>query len=411
MIERVLQRWPTALVVSVCAGLAAGNWVSLPVLLPLAGAAGGLVVALAYPAGGRRLIACAMSLALLGLAWGSLRADALDRSALALRIGEAGSARVAVVGPPRATPFSVRVPVDVRRFAGLFVRERALLEIRRGRAPPRGAVLEIVRARLVAPRGPETGFDERAWLARRGIHVVLRADGVRIVGRRGGIGGVADGLRAHLERTLERGVRRGAARSAARLRARRRLRARTGSPAGVPCLRSGAHDRGIGSERRHRGRCDRRGGVAARHRSCRDPRCRDRRDPRLRARRRLGAVRRPRRRRRVRRLARLARLARRRSLARACARRTRPPRLAAGVAARAGVSAVVRSCRRDPRRGPSCTGASPRAIRSRPAWRSALRCPGRAASRRLRSAGHISAPSRSGASRRTSSRSPPCRPC
>jgi competence protein ComEC len=207
VIERVLQRWPTALVVSVCAGLAAGNWVSLPVLLPLAGAAAGLVAALLYPAGGRRLIACATSLALLGLAWGSLRADALERSALALRIGEAGSARVAVVGPPRSTPFSVRVPVDVHRFAGLFVRERALLEIRRGRAPPRGAVVEIVRARLVAPRGPETGFDERAWLARRGIHVVLRADGVRIVGRRGGIGGVADGLRAHLERTLERGAR------------------------------------------------------------------------------------------------------------------------------------------------------------------------------------------------------------
>ena len=148
-----------------------------------------------------------MSLALLGLAWGSLRADALDRSALALRIGEAGDARVAVTGPPRSTPFSIRVPVEVRRFAGLVVRERALLEIRSGRAPPRGAVLEIVRARLVAPRGPETGFDERAWLARRGIHVVLRADEARIVGRRGGIGGVADGLRAHLERTLERGAR------------------------------------------------------------------------------------------------------------------------------------------------------------------------------------------------------------
>ncbi len=203
----VLDRWPTALVVSACAGMAAGNWVSLPAVLSLAGAAGALVAVFLSAAGGRRLIACAVSLALLGLAWGSLRADALDRSALAWRIGESGDARVAVTGPPRSTPFAIRVPVEVRRFAGLVVRERALLEIRSGRAPPRGAVLEIVRARLVAPRGPETGFDERAWLARRGIHVVLRADEAQIVGRRGGIGGVADGLRAHLERTLERGTR------------------------------------------------------------------------------------------------------------------------------------------------------------------------------------------------------------
>jgi competence protein ComEC len=206
VIGPVVDRWPTALVLAACAGLAAGNWVSVPVTLPLAGAAVALVVAFVSQAGGRRLVACGVALSLLGLGWGSQRAGALDRSVLALRVGEAGSARVTVIGAPRSTPFSVRLPVEVRRFAGLVVRERALLEIRVGRAPPRGAVLEIVRARLVAPRGPGTGFDERAWLARRGIHVVLRADEARIVGRRGGIGGVADGLRAHLERTLERGA-------------------------------------------------------------------------------------------------------------------------------------------------------------------------------------------------------------
>ena len=47
------------------------------------------------------------------------------------------------------------------------LRERVLLELPAGRAPPQGAVLEL-RARPVAPRGPETGFDERGWLARRG---------------------------------------------------------------------------------------------------------------------------------------------------------------------------------------------------------------------------------------------------
>jgi competence protein ComEC len=81
-----------------------------------------------------------------------------------------------------------------------------LLELPPERAPPQGAVLEL-RARPVAPRGPETGFDERGWLARRGVHVVLRGDdGWRIVGRRGGIGGVGDRLRAHVEATLARGT-------------------------------------------------------------------------------------------------------------------------------------------------------------------------------------------------------------
>ena len=92
------------------------------------------------------------------------------------------------------------------RFGPTSIRERVLLELPPERAPPQGAVLEL-RARPVAPRGPETGFDERGWLARRGVHVVLRGDdGWRIVGRRGGIGGVGDRLRAHVEATLARGT-------------------------------------------------------------------------------------------------------------------------------------------------------------------------------------------------------------
>ena len=84
------------------------------------------------------------------------------------------------------------------------MRERVRSELPPERAPPQGAVLEL-RARPVAPRGPETGFDERGWLARRGVHVVLRGERWRIVDRRGGIGGVADRLRAHVEATLARG--------------------------------------------------------------------------------------------------------------------------------------------------------------------------------------------------------------
>jgi competence protein ComEC len=153
----------------------------------------------------RRLALAGAALLAAGLWWGGLRGEALDRSYLADRIGETASAQVVVTGPARTTPFAIRVPAEVRRFGTTRFRERVLLELPPERAPPQGAVLEL-RARPVAPRGPETGFDERGWLARRGVHVVLRGEGMRVVGRRGGIGGVADRLRAHVESTLARGT-------------------------------------------------------------------------------------------------------------------------------------------------------------------------------------------------------------
>jgi competence protein ComEC len=207
--RRLELRWPTLVVCCACSGLALSNWVDLPPSLSLAAAAAvALLVSVpgAVPDGRRRLVAIGLALALVGLAWGSLRLAALDRSALARRVGEVASAQVVVTGSARTTGFATRVPVEVRRFRSLVLREAAMLELRRGRAPPRGAVLELVHARLVAPRGPETGFDEREWLARRGMHVVVRADGLRVLGRRGGIGGVADRLRAHVERSLALGA-------------------------------------------------------------------------------------------------------------------------------------------------------------------------------------------------------------
>jgi competence protein ComEC len=58
-----------------------------------------------------------------------------------------------------------------------------------------------------APRGPSHGFDERAWLRRHGVHVVLRIDEWHVLGRRGGLGGVADALRRQLQRSSTRGLR------------------------------------------------------------------------------------------------------------------------------------------------------------------------------------------------------------
>ena len=56
-------------------------------------------------------------------------------------------------------------------------------------------------------RGAEDGgFDERAWLARQGIHVVLEAASWREVGRRGGIAGLGDRLRDRVEQAVARGT-------------------------------------------------------------------------------------------------------------------------------------------------------------------------------------------------------------
>jgi competence protein ComEC len=196
--------WPALLAAAACIGLTSSVWLrpSPAVLLPAAAAAG---LAAVKEREVRRVGLAALALALVGLWWGALREGALDRSVLAERIGERADARVVVTGPVRRTPFALRAPAQVARFAELELRERVLLELPPGRAPPQGAVLEL-RAEPVAPRGPETGFDERAWLARQGIHVVLRGDDARVVGRRGGIGGVADRLHAHVEQTLARGT-------------------------------------------------------------------------------------------------------------------------------------------------------------------------------------------------------------
>jgi competence protein ComEC len=63
-----------------------------------------------------------------------------------------------------------------------------------------------VLAEVVAPRGPRNGFDERAYLRRHGIHVVLRATHLRVIGARGGLAGVVDRLRSHISRTMAPGL-------------------------------------------------------------------------------------------------------------------------------------------------------------------------------------------------------------
>ena len=159
-----------------------------------------LVLVLAALAGVRApLVAVACVLALAGWWWGSVRLHALDRSVLHAHVGTADTALVELEETPRAGEFETRVRVLVLRWGDLRPHERVLLELSPGKVPPQGARLAVL-GTLLEPRGPSNGFDERTWLRRQGVHVVLRADSWHIVGRRGGLGGVADRLHAWLER-------------------------------------------------------------------------------------------------------------------------------------------------------------------------------------------------------------------
>ena len=197
--------WPAIALAAIGLGLGAANWIAFPRLAGMAASVAAVAAAFRLPPK-LRLALVAIALSGLGLWWGGLRLHELDRSYLATRIGDPAGAQVVVTGAASISPYAVRVAADVRRFDGVELRERVLLELPAGRAPPQGAVLDL-RARPVAPRGPETGFDERGWLERRGIHVVLHASGPwHVVGRRGGIGGVGDRLRTEIGDALSLGT-------------------------------------------------------------------------------------------------------------------------------------------------------------------------------------------------------------
>jgi competence protein ComEC len=186
---------------ALCVGVAAANAARLASPW-LAAFAVGLLVSGAVVRAELRVALVGAALALAGWWWGSVRLEQLDRSVLAARIGTAERAVVAVSAAPRRSRFSLRVPVAVRRFGDLAVHEAALLELPPGRAPPQGALLSVI-ATVEEPRGPSHGFDERTWLRRKGVHVVLRASRWSEVGRRGGLGGLADRTQAFVERPLD----------------------------------------------------------------------------------------------------------------------------------------------------------------------------------------------------------------
>ena len=137
--------------------------------------------------------------------WGSARLDALDRSPLLAEVDRAARVSAVITAEPRVGMFNQRVFARVSRFGTRRVDEPVQLELPLGRSPPQGARVRLL-AVVRLPRGPSHGFDERTWLRRQGIHVVLKVDEWVVTGRRGGVGGAGDRVRGWLRRASSPGL-------------------------------------------------------------------------------------------------------------------------------------------------------------------------------------------------------------
>ena len=159
-----------------------------------------LVLAAAPRSGALALGAFAVVVA--GWWWGSARLEALDRSPLLADVGRAARVTAVITAEPRVGMFEQRVFARVSAFGARRVHEPVQLELPLGRAPPQGARVSLL-ATVQLPRGTDSsttgrGFDERTWLRRQGVHVVLKVDEWTVTGKRGGVGGAGDRVRRWL---------------------------------------------------------------------------------------------------------------------------------------------------------------------------------------------------------------------
>src|SRR4051812_4686410 len=197
--------WHVAMA-ALAAGLAlapAGRAVALAVA---GGVAAGLALLRAGP-----LAAAVAALAILGgAAAGQARLRAIDAPARLVHDGARLEARAYLTARPRPSPFGSSAEVDVvgGRLAGARLLARASRWLRwpGGGAPGTGLVL---RGTLRTPRPPrDGGFDEAAYLRRRGVAGELVLDGASSSGaRRGGLAGAVDRMRIHAERSVSAGLR------------------------------------------------------------------------------------------------------------------------------------------------------------------------------------------------------------
>ena len=191
-------------------GLAASNLARLglePIAFVVGVGLATLVLGVPRPAGLAAIGLAAIGLVALGVGWwwGGVRLAALDRSPLRGEVDRSARALVEVTGEPRVGAFQQRLPGRVRSFGGKPIDERVQLDLPLGRAPPQGALVSLL-AVVRLPRPPSNGFDERTYLRRHGVHVVLHVDEWHVVGHRGGLGGLADRLRRWLRHACAPGL-------------------------------------------------------------------------------------------------------------------------------------------------------------------------------------------------------------
>jgi competence protein ComEC len=180
---------------------------ALPDLVGPLVAAGALLALVPFGAtaaligGATALVACIRSrqtaavagvgLVLLGWGCGALRVHELGRDPLAPQVGHALVAALVVVEEPwRGSGYTRSALGRVLGPDG----GRVLLRRAGASGPVRGSILRVSGS-LERPRGARDGFDERAWLARQGVHAVLRLREEAVVGHRGGLWGLADRAR------------------------------------------------------------------------------------------------------------------------------------------------------------------------------------------------------------------------
>ncbi len=178
-----LLRLPHALAAAFCAGLVLSLGMRVAGLTAVGAAALALGLASVGLTPSRHgALFVAVGLLAAGWWWGSGRLETLGASVLTRFMGSSALMQLEVTGPARHSLYATRVPVRVRTVDHEPVGEASQLELPATvRAPPQGAILDLV-ARVAAPDQPtaSSSFDEASYLARRGIHAVLRADRYRI---------------------------------------------------------------------------------------------------------------------------------------------------------------------------------------------------------------------------------------
>ena len=221
---------PHLIVAGYCAGLCLAltlripGWFVAAALLGLAAALWSVLRHVARPgASPAPLLAAPVLLAALfliaGLALGGARLEALGHSALAPWTGRTVAVAAVLTDLPAVKQQEATLALQVHSVNGVALSEPAHLRLRLedGQTLPPGSTGRLVEGAEVAVSGvrvqplpaPRAGaFDYGRYLRRRGEHVILEGSfaSLRVSGRRGGVSGAVDRLRAASRAHLRRGL-------------------------------------------------------------------------------------------------------------------------------------------------------------------------------------------------------------